>query len=31
MKQEVHDNKAVYFHCECCDYNTSYKSKYDRQ
>lgn len=31
MKQEVHDKKAVYFHCECCDYNTSYKSKYDRQ
>ena len=30
MKQEVHDKKAVYFHCECCDYTTSYKSKYDR-
>jgi hypothetical protein len=30
MKQEGHDKKAVYFHCECCDYNTSYKSKYDR-
>lgn len=30
MKQEVHDKKAVYFHCKCCDYTTSYKSKYDR-
>ena len=30
MKQEVHDKKAVYFHCGCCDYTTSYKSKYDR-
>jgi hypothetical protein len=30
MKQEVHDKKAASFHCECCDYITSYKSKYDR-
>ncbi len=30
MKQEGYDKKAVSFHCECCYYNTSYKSKYER-
>ena len=24
------DKKAEIFHCVCCDYNTSYQSKYDR-
>ena len=30
MKHERDDKKADIFHCVCCDYNTSYQSKYDR-
>ena len=30
MKQLAHEEKAQIFHCKICDYNTSYKSKFDR-
>ena len=30
MKQHAHEEKAQIFHCKICDYNASYKSKFDR-